>query len=183
MQNTPSFSHAPLLVCRGDKGALHFKLESSNTEPLESLESTNVVEVTTAGSSNILHLRHCYSNLRDSESRLSQDAMHDRQYTIRSTGVLKSTDIVDTTGSGDAFIGGYLLAVLSSSNQSYEARTDFALQFATWVAGKKLGGPGARSALPRVHDVNEELGKDVDTVIAKLQQLVSPFRDFPALVQ
>ena len=46
--------------------------------------------------------------------------------------------------------------------------TMFRLRFASWVAGRKLGGPGAQGALPSAKDVDECLGVTYASVQEKL---------------
>lgn len=55
--------------------------------------------------------------------------------------------VVDTTGAGDAFIGGVIFGVL----HGYAPEKLMAL--ASYVAARKLTGVGARSALPRWHQM------------------------------
>src|SRR3989344_753378 len=51
-------------------------------------------------------------------------------------------EVVDTTGAGDAFIGGYIFGHLNGFD--YEK----SMKFACWVAGKKCEKQGAREGLP-----------------------------------
>ena len=46
--------------------------------------------------------------------------------------------------------------------------TMFRLRFASWVAGRKLGGPGAQGALPSAKGVDECLGVTYASVQKKL---------------
>ena len=105
--------------------------------------------------------------------------------------------VVDTTGAGDAFIAGYIMSLVaqnlpfdhcisfdrgdSSSNSNANGDTSddalcnltmFRLRFASWVAGRKLGGPGAQGALPSAKDVDEYLGVTYPSVQEKLAVLV-----------
>ncbi|CAB9510183.1 Ketohexokinase [Seminavis robusta] len=92
--------------------------------------------------------------------------------TVESVGVLQNADIVDTTGAGDAFIGGYLLSrILLGPDDPPQ----FALHLGAWVAGKKLGGPGAQSALPTARDVSNELGNTVEEMQSALHNLIGHF--------
>ena len=50
--------------------------------------------------------------------------------------------------------------------------TMFRLRFASWVAGRKLGGPGAQGALPSAKDVDDCLGVTYASVQEKLTVLV-----------
>jgi sugar/nucleoside kinase (ribokinase family) len=92
------------------------------------------------------------------------------RYKVQTAGVLKNADIVDTTGAGDAFIGGYLLSSLV-----YSENQQMALDFGAWVGGKKLGGPGARSALPRSVQVDVLLGRTPEEVEHNLHEMLGSF--------
>lgn len=109
-------------------------------------------------------------------------------FILRAVGPPKDITIVDTTGSGDAFIAGYLFsriilgrmrgekevqqAMLPKSEPSSSScsllKADespssskeeilFHLRFAAWVAGRKIGGTGARQSLPEWKDVIHDL--------------------------
>ena len=92
-------------------------------------------------------------------------------YTLHQSGVLKGVDIVDTTGAGDAFIGGYIMARLASKS------VPFCMDFASWVGGQKVQGPGARSALPKGAAVDELLGLDLASVETRVKQKLSSFNE------
>ena len=64
------------------------------------------------------------------------------------------------------------MAILASNNSD---STDFTLQFGAWVGGRKLEGPGARSALPTGNDVDCRLGSDETAVKAELAKVLFPF--------
>ena len=67
-------------------------------------------------------------------------------------------NVVDTTGAGDAFQGGFLTAYYSSNtttsfdNQNSMKSLAHALRFATHVATQKVQAPGARKGLPTSSD-------------------------------
>ena len=61
-----------------------------------------------------------------------------------------SAEITDTTGSGDAFIGGVIYALLSKESWS----KDRLLRFASYIAMCKLKGVGARSSLPHLSEID-----------------------------
>ena len=163
---------------RGSKGALHYQPLSSSTESTsEDMTSNNLrIERNTNGNPAILY--HQFTDLVDGDIVSSST-----QYKVHQVGVLNDVAIVDTTGAGDAFIGGYLMACLFASptvdNVRQHVRDDelvqFALEFASWVSARKLGGPGARSALPRGIDVDEMLGKDYTSVKRTLEESLSMF--------
>ena len=92
------------------------------------------------------------------------------QFEVNTTGVVRDVNIIDTTGAGDAFIGAYLLCKLV-----FPSLPQLALQFGTWVAGKKLEGPGAQSALPMGTDVDTILGITEEEVQQSLNTLIGPF--------
>ncbi|CAF4146821.1 unnamed protein product, partial [Rotaria sp. Silwood1] len=64
-----------------------------------------------------------------------------------------SNDIIDTTGSGDAFIGGIIYGLLTKEIWS----RDKLLRFASYIAMCKLKGIGARSSLPYLCDIDMNL--------------------------
>lgn len=64
------------------------------------------------------------------------------------------SEIVDTTGAGDAFIAGVIYGLLHGFTVP---RT---LNLASFVASQKLRAPGARAGLPRRGAVPRELGLD-----------------------
>ncbi|CAM4880498.1 unnamed protein product [Rotaria socialis] len=66
---------------------------------------------------------------------------------------IESKDIIDTTGSGDAFIGGIIYGLLTKEVWS----RDQLLRFASYIATCKLKGIGARSSLPYVSDIDMNL--------------------------
>ena len=147
----------------------------------------------------INHRHNQYLPRRNIDDRHCQSySTQETEYLIQSSGVLSDIKhVVDTTGAGDAFIGGYLLALLASNdkeNQRHDHRsfetptvqqvqqqqlTAFAMNFGSWVAGKKLQGPGARDALPRGRDVDDELGSSAEEIEEKLKTTICffPARD------
>lgn len=57
-------------------------------------------------------------------------------------------DIVDTTGAGDAFIGGIIYGIVTKMDM------ERMMCLASRVAAAKIGGVGARTALPRREDIS-----------------------------
>ena len=78
--------------------------------------------------------------------------------------------VMDATGAGDAFLGGYLAAKLDS--QAYPTVLD-CLRLATWVAGHKIQGAGARTTLPTAFQRDAELG--TQNPAATLRGLITGF--------
>ena len=112
------------------------------------------------------------------ENARTGSAIHAQQYEyiIHIVGPPKVAKIVDTTGAGDAFIAGYLFIrnYLAKEDVSEDMKTIFHLQFASWVAGKKIGGVGARMALPKWEgEVEKELGINFQEMSESLQMLIS----------
>ena len=159
------------VITRGAQGVVHVYCES--VVSTENSSPTHRVEI--AASDKAVHtvsLRQVFSDLSiDGATRCVSAA-----YRIRTVGVMSDARIVDTTGAGDAFIGAFLLARLVPSLSS---EVQMCLQFGSWVAGKKLAGPGARSSLPRSLDVDEILGTDVESIRRSLANKVGGFR-FPS---
>ncbi|CAF0954875.1 unnamed protein product [Adineta ricciae] len=66
---------------------------------------------------------------------------------------VKQEEIMDTTGCGDAFIGGILYGLLKKESWS----RDQLLRFASYIAMCKIKGIGARSTLPYLSAINMNL--------------------------
>ena len=119
-------------------------------------------------------VRHSYIEARSPLTKVDSaldDFSSSVDYMLHQSGVLKGVDIVDTTGAGDAFIGGYIMARLASKS------VPFCMDFASWVGGQKVQGPGARSALPKGATVNEILGSDLASVETAVRQKLSSFNE------
>ena len=84
---------------------------------------------------------------------------------------------MDTTGAGDAFIGGYLMAKLFvPASELNDDPIQFALFFGAWVAGRKVEGPGARSTLPNGVEIDKALGKTKLSIKKSLASKLLPFK-------
>jgi hypothetical protein len=86
--------------------------------------------------------------------------------------------IVDTTGAGDASIGEVSLWLIKYSKYSARkkrepARVQFALEFGSWVGGRKLLGPGARRELPKVPTLTKYSEQTID-IKSTLKETLSP---------
>lgn len=148
--------HKEVVLTKGKLGALRVvptKLESCKENPGESLILVH------SSANNPITIDHT----------VSTEGTH-FQFAVEAIGVVQDVTIIDSTGAGDAFIGGYLLCKLLHPDSS-----QLALQFGTWVASKKLRGPGARSALPSGIDVDNMLGRTQEDVQCSLQTLIGPF--------
>jgi hypothetical protein len=114
-------------------------------------------------------------------------AIANSNYQLHCAGKPRNVKVIDTTGAGDAFIGGYILSNILMQSYKYQHggqdstsnnglnKTKFCLDFGSWVAGKKIMGPGARAALPSGRDVDVELGSDVFQIMDSLQEKVEAF--------
>jgi sugar/nucleoside kinase (ribokinase family) len=108
--------------------------------------------------------------LVEAESSRKDKRVCTAHYTIHMAGVLQDCQVIDTTGAGDAFIGGYLLALLEGRNPGT------CLRLGSWVAGQKLHGPGATAALPSAQMLEKSLGKDWSEIESNLIRQISTFR-------
>jgi sugar/nucleoside kinase (ribokinase family) len=150
-------------------------------------------------------LQHTFSSSsRQSSSSSSSSTTLTKvaTYSIHTTGVLQDIKkVVDTTGAGDAFIGAFLLFRIVAMQQQWQQEQHDddddnnntlncmmqkqqyqypnycpALDFAAWVAGCKVQGPGARMALPTARDVDEMLGTSLLEIQESLEYLIGPFQ-------
>lgn len=143
-----------VIITRGERGSVHVKIEA--------IESINILK------SSDMNVKRTHSVKIESESpeciQISHLVMHrskksDSNFVGEEKVTYKLTycgppkvnkdDIVDTTGAGDSFIGGYIYSSskLCQSGVGFN-NTLFRLKFASWVAGKKILGNGARTTLP-----------------------------------
>lgn len=172
-----------LLLTRGSRGALHIRClttRKSGNNVGNATEGENEILVAANRDENVVNVKHVFREISTNDHK--QGFVSDTEYQVHSCGVLRDVSIVDTTGAGDAFIGGYLMVQLQSLSRVAEHRDDqddhiqFGLQFGAWVGGGKLSGPGARSALPSGSDVDKCLGKDEKLVRQNLDNMLYPFR-------
>jgi sugar/nucleoside kinase (ribokinase family) len=113
---------------------------------------------------------------RKSEDSQSKHRIVNALYEIRSVGIWPDiTSIVDTTGAGDAFLGGYLSALWWSRRHGYEPTAHDCLRVGTWVAAKKIEGPGSRTTLPTRDHLDVELGPAPKLAFSTLRKKIGPF--------
>jgi len=180
-----------VVVTHGSMGALHYKqIESSKAASSSSSsgDSKNTIELeietdddndddsTTA----MVRIRHSF----DDGTKISNHL-----YQVHTVGILKDAPVVDTTGAGDAFIGGYILVSNTHPDNEKETSTStstssignsndkvkFALQVGSFVGGRKVGGPGARSALPTGRQFDGLVGSRAADAKTSLQNMIGAF--------
>jgi hypothetical protein len=151
-------------------GAIHIQ-NCGIRKARKDVPPVNNVFLSRSKDSNEYHIEHTVAELLSSSGMFLTEAT----YVIRKTGVVQKPWIVDTTGAGDAFIGGYIVMQLSDAGL-FSNVIQSALDFGSWVAGRKLEGPGARSALPKSSDVDEILGTSPQQVEESLRRNLLPFR-------
>ena len=155
-------------------GALHYQLISISIEPVatDDVECSNKIHLDfkeeEEEEEDSIRIHHQYLDCMKGEM-----VLYKTKYKVQNVGVLKDLQIEDTTGAGDAFIGGYLMAKLGVPE--IEDSVKFPLKFGSWVGGRKLEGPGARSALPTGIIVDESLGTDAEIIQAELEKVLSKF--------
>jgi len=147
-----------VVITKGSMGALHISCCATSATMSEPIPSVHDLPSETSGNTLIA---------------VETITGKKRMYTIHSAGVLrKDINIVDPTGAGDAFIGAFILSRFASTTKDH---IQFGLNFGSWVAGRKLGGTGARSALPRASAVDMCLGRTVEEMEATLSSSISGF--------
>ncbi|CAF3209278.1 unnamed protein product [Rotaria sp. Silwood2] len=100
---------------------------------------------------------HPIENTNNHGSVVSQEVVHinEEDFVIWNCTAwpIQSENITDTTGSGDAFIGGIIYGLLTKETWS----RDQLLRFASYIAMCKLNGTGARSSLPYLSNIDMNL--------------------------
>lgn len=166
-----------VVVTQGSMGSFHYKplalVTALSTDPPSNKVDIDVVEGDDEAATRVLSLHHSFS---DGTVRC------EATYRIHRSGVLQDVAIVDTTGAGDAFIGGYLMSkiafALEGNGPALDIATNtdlvqFGLELGSFVGGRKLEGPGARSALPTGCVVDTDLGKNLIDVRSSLRNKLS----------
>lgn len=165
-----------VIVTRGERGSVHVKIEA--------IESCNILK------SSEMNVKRIHSVKIKSESPECIDIVHlvmhrskisdsnyigEEKVTYRLTFCgppkVNEDDVVDTTGAGDSFIGGYIYSSSKLCQSGFGSNnTLFRLKFASWVAGKKIIGNGARTTLPTSEEAIKELGQNFVQLDDKIEK-------------
>lgn len=159
-----------VIITRGNQGSAFIRCDSIRIkEDNRRIMPVNMVSVSVYDN-RLTHasVEQVFSDVNDEK----EDVLCTARYNLETTGVFSNVEIVDTTGAGDAFFGAFLVAKL---HPVLKEKPRLALSFASWVAGRKLSGPGARTAIPQAHEVDEELGEDTEQLQRSLQLLIGGF--------
>lgn len=166
-----------VIVTQGCKGVLGFRPtgtpSQTATDPSTSHPFNNVVLKPGKNDNNVkspfvLHHSFC-------DGFISIDV----EYQVFLVGTLQNVNIVDTTGAGDAFVAGFLVSRIAvTGTEDDDDSFLFDLQFGTFVGGKKIEGPGARTAQPFGRDIDTILGHDLQTIKESLGKQVGLFDSY-----
>ena len=94
-----------------------------------------------------------FSPIENNRNMITQEVVEDYLLWKCPAWSIQSEEIIDTTGCGDAFIGGIIYGLLSEKIWS----KDHLLYFASYIAMCKLKGIGARSSLPYLSEIDMKL--------------------------
>jgi hypothetical protein len=165
-----------LFLDRGSSGSFHVKCVSSHVQIIDEangdyVSEKNEMKVIVETNQRLAMVRQYLVFSKDIGNGNIIWTQVENLYRIFFVGILRNVKVVDTTGAGDAFIGGHIL--VSTVCPQKDESSSLACKFASWVAGKKLEGPGARVTLPSSHDVNNLLGSDLSTIAESLDELIT----------
>ena len=163
----------------GNLGSLHYRLNGLCSQGMigctSEVEATNNIAITTAQETgNSFFLKHRYVTTTASRDSVKESSsLQEYDYNIVPTGILSNAKVVDTTGAGDAFMGGYLLVMVVCRQHS--PNVQLATNFGSWVAGRKVQAPGVRDSLPTGLDVDTHLGTTTTAIEKELNNFISSF--------
>lgn len=160
-----------VVVTMGARGAVYLRcdsIEDRSSVADNSQEMNNFRIMSVDESGYVVKVRNTVVN---QSGRTARVASWKAEYTIYRVGVLSHITIVDTTGAGDAFVGGFIFA-----REILNLRTiATCLAMGSWVAGMKLRGAGAQSALPTAKEGCDILGSTIERVTDSLNCAVQHF--------
>lgn len=171
-----SRSEKEVVVTKGNRGAMHIACTGFDVQDDDyGGPAINEIRVS-ADESGLIKIQHVFTeepailHHASGATPPSPRKLCSAELTIRRSGVLASVTVADTTGAGDAFIGGYIVARVDETMD-----VESCLRLGSFVAGRKLEGAGARTSLPTGADVDTILGKSPPLIQGKLRQVVGPF--------
>jgi sugar/nucleoside kinase (ribokinase family) len=159
-----------VIVTQGSKGALDLrKSEVSSEKHDDPTEPKNIVSIG-EGNGALNHPLNLFCDGEYETSYLQE---------MFSTGVLRDANVVDTTGCGDTFVGGFILCFHALLDGTIHLRSisrfQFPVVFASFVAGKKAERSGARTAQLSGDDIDSILGSDFESAAKSLLKLMKCF--------
>jgi len=180
-----------VVITKGNKGSIHVVCKSVSVEADSSSDDTKSPHEV-----RLSLLQSDHDDESDGESvivakqrfvdRTSSSVSHDKDkmhnnivsavYEIKIVGIWPDvTSVVDTTGCGDSFLGGYLSSMWWARSHGYEATVHDCLRLGTWVAAKKIEGPGSRTTLPTREQRDTDLGPTPNLAFSQLRKKIGPF--------
>lgn len=159
-----------VVITKGSRGSFHIECIAISVTEGSGSDDTHEIVVSVNESSQGVKITHSFVD-RSCEAAGTSFA-YSSEYILTPIGAIQPRAVVDTTGAGDAFIAGFIAGRVASNSA---LPTDFAMKLGAWVGGRKVEGPGARSALPASNQVDEQLGSSLDEAYSSLCRLVRGF--------
>jgi len=161
-----------VVITKGELGSLHVKCDSLNlSDPVAfgsegGFELNQICVKRTDASGSSVEVSHEFF---DRIGRGCETIKFKSNYTIRLVGPMRDCKVHDTTGAGDAFVGGFLIGRLQGFS------SEECLKLGAWVSGRKVEGPGARTSLPDSDVMGKFLGSNSADIVKSLDQLVGEY--------
>jgi sugar/nucleoside kinase (ribokinase family) len=165
-----------IVITKGSQGSIHVRcdsvtINSTKEDCSHDAAAEHEVELTQREDGSIRACQTIVDPSSISGDHTQGKCIH-AIYTIQSAGILPDIPVVDTTGAGDSFLGGYLAGLLDT--RTYPTVAD-RLRLAAWVAGHKIQGPGARTTLPTAAQRERELGSTPEAIQKSLRLQITDF--------
>ena len=176
-----------VVITKGNKGSIHVVCRSTSVESdsgRDDAKSPHEVRLSLLRSDHddetVIVAKQRFLDRKSSSSKDDNGKIHNNivnaVYEIRSVGIWPDvTSIIDTTGCGDVFLGGFLSSIWWARSCGYEATVHDCLRLGTWVAAKKVEGPGSRTTLPTRDQRDADLGPTPDIAFTQLRKKIGPF--------